>query len=168
MMRSTILRRLILTKEVYLAILTVLLGLWCLDQTRDLEGNAWTFPFFISLALVGLGIAQFVQAVADTSERTADSDVIHAILRGAGLIAVVAGVWIWALDTGLGYLVPSAIAAFAMLTVLQHGTVKQRIVHAVSITAVIFILFYLLFDSPLPVLEPVERFFDEIKQLIRD
>ena len=162
------LRRLVLSKELYLAVLTLLLGLWCLDQTRGLDGDAWSFPFYLSVSLCVLGVAQFLQCWFDKSERTVDREAIAAILQGALPIAAIAGLWALALDLGLGYLLPSVVAVYTMLVVMRYGTPTTRLIRAVLTTAVIFTMFYIIFDSPLPVLESVDDFFHWIGQSLRD
>jgi hypothetical protein len=60
------------------------------------------------------------------------------------------------------------VAAYAMLWVLGFATPLQRLTKAVMITLVIFTLFYIIFDSPLPVLESVDNFFNSIDQMMRE
>ena len=120
-----IIRQLVLSKELYLAVFTLLLGGWCLDQTRGLDGDAWRFPFYLSALLTLLGVVLLVQCVLDKSERKVDKESLIAILRGAVPFAVVSGAWAWALNAGFGYLLPSVAAAYAMLWVLGFGTPLQ-------------------------------------------
>lgn len=160
-------RRIYLSKEFYLAAFTLMLGVWCVDQTRGLEGDAWLFPFYLSLALCFLGGALLVQCLLDKSERKFDRESLHAMLWGAAPFAVIAGFWAWSLEFGLGYLLPSVAASFAMLTVLQYAKLPSRLLRAVMITMIIFALFYIIFDSPLPVLEAVDDFFNSIDQMLR-
>ena len=162
-----VMRRVLLTKEFYLAVFTLTLGAWCLDQTRDLSGNAWTFPFYLSVALCLLGGILMVQCVLDQSERTIDMDTIHAVLQGALPIAAIAGLWTLALNLGFGYLLPSVVSCYAMMRVLHFGTPWQRLSRAVVATLIIFTMFYLLFDCPLPVLESVDDFFSAISEMMR-
>ena len=73
-----------------------------------------------------------------------------------------------ALDLGLGYLLPSVVAVYTMLVVMRYGTPTTRLIRAVLTTAVIFTMFYIIFDSPASVLESVDDFFHWIGQSLRD
>lgn len=161
-------RQLMVKKETYLAIFTLTLGLWCLNQTRGLEGDAWLFPFYLSLALTVLGTILMVQCLLDKSEQQLDRNNIAAMLRGPMPFAVISGLWAWALQAGFGYLLPSAVAAFAMLTVTLYSSPGKRLLHACLTAVVIFVMFYIVFGSPLPVLDSVENFFNAIDEMIRE
>ena len=161
-------RRLIASKDFYLALFTMILGLVCLNEAQGFEGDARAFPFYISLALVLLGVIQLVQVLLDASERHIDREAIHAVVFGALPLAGVAVLWAWALSSNLGYVLPTIIASIALLTVLKFGSWSMRISRALLITAIIFVLFYIIFGSPLPTLELVDDFFVQIDQFFRD
>lgn len=80
-------------------------------------------------------------------------------MRGPLIVAVLLMGWGGLLLLGWGYLPSSAIMLPVVLYVLGYRGVKRLALTTVSIITAVFVLFYVMFEVPLPLHPVVEQLF---------
>lgn len=144
-----------LSPDVWLGGIVAAAGAWAAHESASFDQFSWAYPFTLSLATALLGVAIAVRALFRLGEGKPLGD-MRVFAQGVLAGAVVLAAWILALDGGLGYLGPTLVAAIAVLWIAGVRDRKRLLVNGVGVTAGVFILFGILFATPLPVFEPLQ------------
>ncbi len=126
---------------------------------ESLKFDEWSghYPQFLSFIhiLIGIGlIFNAVRAVADTSDSIT---LCFAEVRGPLIIALLLIGWVVLINIGVGYLFSSFIMMPLTLYALGYHNLKRMALGALSISLSVFVLFYVIFDVPLPINPILER-----------
>lgn len=130
------------------------IGLSAWATALGFDSSSSTYPATLAAALAGLGAALAVKAWRDTAAKTADAEGVRIILHGPALEIGVWVLWALALWAGLGYLGPTFVACAALI--LRHAEdrrLRRHLAQALTVSVVVFAIFYLIFKVPLPELD---------------
>lgn len=120
----------------------------------DFDTSSFVYPASLSAALGVLGLALAFKACRDPEAATANAEGSHIILWGPALEICVWTAWTFALWAGLGYVGPAfAATAFLILRHVHDRHVGLHVLQSAGVALGVFMIFYLIFQVPLPELE---------------
>ncbi|WP_316975592.1 tripartite tricarboxylate transporter TctB family protein [Shumkonia mesophila] len=134
-----------------------LIGAVVIGYASGFDARSRSYPLFLGGALCVLAVGLFVQASLSRSAKTVDREEVNILLAGPALQALLWVVWIVLLAVGAGYLGPSVLIVAASAMLLRGGHHGKSLGQSATIVAVVFFMFYIIFDIPLPVLDVIEE-----------
>ncbi|MBN2751674.1 MAG: tripartite tricarboxylate transporter TctB family protein [Rhodospirillaceae bacterium] len=139
----------------------LILGAWAFMTARGFDATSSTYPMFLAAILFGLAALLIVQSVRDPDAKTVHPESTRILLLGPGMRIVAWGGWAVALAAGGGYLLPS-IVVFALIAAWVAPVRKdwRHLLVAVGLVLVVFFMFYVVFDVPLPIVDALQDLLD--------
>ena len=127
---------------------------------ESLKFDEWSghYPQFLSFIHIVIGIGLIFKAIRAVADTPYSITHFFAEVKGPLLIALLLIGWSVLINVGVGYLFSSFIMMPMTLYALGYHNFKRMALGALSISLSVFILFYVIFDVPLPVNPILERF----------
>jgi len=144
-----------LKPDAWLGGFLTVVGLWAAHEATSFDEFSWIYPFTLSAALAVLGAAIGLRAFKAGHNNRPMGDA-RVFLQGAVAMTVALALWVVALDHGLGYVGPTFVAVVALLWIIGIRDRKRLLVNGLGVTVGVFVLFGIIFATPLPVLEPLQ------------
>jgi len=145
--------------DFWLGIIVFLGSFWAYLQCQGFDEHSSGYPSFLALVHIALGLCLILKAIKDASDMSDSLKRLFLEMRGPIIVAVILMGWGGLLMLGLGYLLSSAIMLPVVLYALGYKGTKRLALTTVSIVGAVFILFYILFEVPLPLHPVVEQLF---------
>jgi len=145
----------ILAEDVWLGGALALAGGAAAWDASGFDASSRVYPFTLSAAIALAGVWIGLRPLL-MRRRGLPVGSTGRVAGGIALVAAVLVAWIVCLDLGVGYLLPTVLASFALLWIAGVRERRRLIVDAVSVAAGVFVLFGVIFATPLPVLEPLQ------------
>ncbi len=142
--------------DFWLSLLVLTGGVWAFFQSRLFDDSSRSYPLFLSLLFIFLGLALLINTLKDSDGNLQKLEYLFAKVSGPLLVAMLLVVWGLLLMMNVGYLVSSILVLPPILWLLGYRNFKFILVTAVGVVAVVFILFWVLFDIPLPLNTVIE------------
>ncbi len=130
-----------------------------LSPMSGFDEHSSGYPSFLALIHIVLGLCLVVKAMKEASDMSDSLKRLFLEMRGPLIVAVLLMGWGGLLLLGWGYLPSSAIMLPVVLYVLGYRGVKRLALTTVSIITAVFVLFYVMFEVPLPLHPVVEQLF---------
>jgi Tripartite tricarboxylate transporter TctB family len=134
-------------------------GFWAYFQCRGFDEHSSGYPSFLALVHIVLGFCLILKAMKEMSDMSDSLKRLFQEIRGPIIVAVMLMGWGVLLMLGLGYLLSSCIMLPMVLYALGYKGIKRLAFTTASIVTAVFVLFYLLFEVPLPLHPVVEQLF---------
>ena len=134
----------------------LVLGGWVLDQSAGFDDASRSYPMFLAVALCLLSVSMMVHAIGNRSAAVVSAEGTQILLLGPGSKAFLWGLWTMMLAAGIGYLGASFVVVAGIVFLVRNELRWRDVISSAGIVLVVFFMFYLIFDVPLPVLDFVE------------
>ncbi len=145
--------------DLWLGIIVSGVGLWAYLQSRGFDEYSGTYPQFLSFLHILIGVGLILKALRKTADEANSIRQLFEEVRGPLVVALLLVGWGLLLQFEVGYLFSSVLVMPLILYALGYRGTKRIIFGSVSIVFVIFLLFYVIFDVPLPLHNAVEQLF---------
>ncbi|MBE0532688.1 MAG: tripartite tricarboxylate transporter TctB family protein [Rhodospirillales bacterium] len=139
------------------AVTFFLLGVVVISLASAFDEKSRSYPLFLAIALCVLSAGLLVQGLVSRSAKTVDRDEVEIVISGPGVQTLLWTVWVALLSVGAGYLGPSVLVVGSIIVALRGGSPAKSLLQSLAIVAVVFFMFYVIFDIPLPVLDIVDE-----------
>ncbi|PID43146.1 MAG: hypothetical protein CR981_02150 [Proteobacteria bacterium] len=141
----------VITKtDFWLSLLVLSGGIWAFFQSRLFDDASRSYPLFLSALFILLGLALLFKTIKDSDNQLQSITYLYSRVSGPLLVALLLVVWVLLLMMNIGYLLSSIIILLPVLWLLGYRNITFILIMAAGVVAVIFILFWILFDIPLP------------------
>ncbi|GEM_PF-2378278 len=145
-----------LRPDFWLGLILAAGGAWAANEAYGFDERSWAYPFSLAVALAGFGAVIALRVLIAPGRDNSAIGSPHAIATAALPGGVVLALWAWALSAGAGYLIPSVLAASALAVIAGVRDPLRIAAYGLGTAAAVFVLFGILFNTPLPLLEPVK------------
>jgi len=138
----------------------IVCGCGVLAYIESSKFDEWSgsYPQFLAFIHIAIGVGLILKAVRIVADTPYSITYLLAEVKGPLLVALLLIVWSVMINIGVGYLLSSCLVLPVTLYALGYHNMKRLLLGALSISLSVFILFYVVFDVPLPVNPLLERF----------
>lgn len=143
--------------DFWLGITILTSGIWVFNQSQGFDETSKDYPLFLAVITVLLGVGIAVQTFTQTDEGKDSIKWLYHRMKGSLVIVALFAVWAILLSTKTGYLLASFLTLMPVLYLLGYKKISHLVLTTFGIIAVVFTLFYLVFEVPLP-LNPFVQF----------
>jgi hypothetical protein len=145
--------------DLWLGVAVLFGGFWAYLQCRGFDEHSSGYPSFISLVHIVLGVCLILNAIRQSSDTSDSVKRLFQEMRGPVVIVAMLMGWGALLLLDLGFLLSSCLMLPPILYALGYRGLKRLTLTTAGIVAAVFLLFYILFEVPLPLHPVVEQLF---------
>lgn len=143
--------------DFWTAVAFFLIGATIFILAAGFDERSRSYPLFLAALLCVVSVGLFVQSLLSRSGKVVDRNEAEILISGPGVQSVLWIAWVVLLSVGAGYLGPSVLIVGGIIVVLRGGSPSKSFLQSLAVVAVVFFMFYVVFDIPLPVLDVVEE-----------
>lgn len=136
--------------DFWLGITILASGIWVFNQSRGFDETSKGYPLFLSIITILLGAGIAIQTFKQKDEGKNSIEWLYHRMKGSLLIVALFVIWTILLSTKTGYLLASILTLMPVLYLLGYKKISHLVLSTFGIVAVVFTLFYLIFEVPLP------------------
>ena len=140
----------LIKSDFWLGFIVLVGGFWTYCQSTGFDRYSDQYPQFLSVVHIVLGLGLILNALREREDRSDSLKRLFEEMRGPLMVASIFLGWGGLLLLSTGYLLSSLIMLPAVLYALGYQKPRQLIFVTTCIVAVVFILFYVIFEVPLP------------------
>ena len=152
--------KLLVKSDFWLGILILGGGFWAYFQSRGFDEHSSGYPGFLALIHVVIGVCLLIKAVRDIKDSSDSVMRLFQEMRGPIVIAAMLMGWGGLLLSGAGFLLSSIIILPIILYSLGYRGTRRLVLTSICIVSAVFVLFYVLFEVPLPLHSVIEQLFN--------
>lgn len=149
----------LIKSDFWLGIIILFGGFWAYLQCRGFDEYSSDYPTFLALVHIVLGFCLLLKSLKQASDLSDSMKRLFEEMRGPIIVAVMFMGWGGLLMLGLGFLLSSCIILPLVLYSLGYKGFRRMTLTTAGIVAAVFVLFYILFEVPLPLHPVVEQLF---------
>ena len=143
--------------DFWLGVIVILCGFYALFSSLGFDKYSKSYPLFLSVFHVIIGIGIVLNSVKEISSDNGSLKNLFNQIRGPLSVVSILIFWGVLINIGVGYFLTSIIAMPSILYMLGYHNIKKVIAGSIGIVGVVFLLFYVLFDVPLPLNPYIEK-----------
>lgn len=149
--RVTGLKRVGARSDVWVGLFFALLGGAVLFEASGFEGAAARMPVLCGILLLSLGAALTLRTVFAGRQDVERGGLLRTIAVGPLPAAALLLAWVYMMAQGFGFFAVGVPFVMGVVYLMGHRHLARNALSSLAIVGVVFVVFYVVFNVPLPV-----------------
>lgn len=137
--------------DVWVGLFFALLGGAVLFEASGFEGTAARMPVLCGILLLSLGTVLTLRTAFAGQQDVGSGGLLKTIVVGPLPAAILLLVWVYLMAQGFGFFVVGVPFVMGVVYLMGHRRLARSLLSSLAIVGVVFVVFYVVFNVPLPV-----------------